>query len=510
MIFSLNALIASPIVAGFLLLLGAKHLSPRMALMVAASGSMFAGLCLWHIGNGFDPSNPAMQQEVLWPWIQSMNAHYHLGVDGFALGLLFLTWFCFPIMAWVAHNQTRNPAVYLGLLWVLQGLLYGVFCALDGLLFYVFWEAVLVPMFLIIGLWGGANRKRAALKFFLYTFLGSIFLLLALMVMHGQAVATNQIMPWSLITFQNMDFSWGSQVFIFWGMLLAFAVKVPMWPVHTWLPDAHVEAPTEGSVVLAAVMLKLGGFGILRFVLPMVPDAARYWATSLVGLSLVAIVYVALVALVQKDMKKLIAYSSITHMGFVTLGLFSLPLLLQGTTPELALWSTQGAYVQMISHGLISGALFFCVGMVYHRLHSRQIQDCGGLAQVMPRLAAFWVFFAMANAGLPGTSGFVGEFLVIMASFAVHPGVALAAGSTLILGAAYTLWMVKRVLFGPVVHPAVAALTDLTGQEKTALSVLAVGVLWLGLWPRPLLYLTEASSQHLLLQVAHTKLSQGA
>jgi NADH-quinone oxidoreductase subunit M len=396
--------------------------------------------------------------------------------------------------------ETR-PAQYFAAFLIMEGLMIGVFAATDALLFYFFWEAMLIPMFLIIGIWGGPRRVYATIKFFLYTFLGSVFMLAALIYMYvkggSYSIAALQALPLSLI----------EQRWIFVAFLLAFAVKVPMWPVHTWLPDAHVEAPTGGSVILAAIMLKMGGYGFLRFSLPVAPDASRELDLLVIALSLIAVIYIGFVALVQQDMKKLIAYSSIAHMGFVTLGAFVIYEIVRNTGSATgAGMGLDGAMVQMISHGLISGALFLCVGVLYDRLHSRQIADYGGVINSMPVFAAFMVLFALANTGLPGTSGFVGEFLVIIASFRASFWYSLLAATTLVLGASYTLWLVKRVVFGPVTSPRVAALKDLNGREFIVLGALAIAVLLIGVWPAPLLKVMQPTIHHLVSQAIATKL----
>jgi NADH-quinone oxidoreductase subunit M len=390
-----------------------------------------------------------------------------------------------------------RPAQYFAAFLILEGLMIGVFSALDGLLFYVFWEAMLIPMFLIIGVWGGQRRIYATLKFFLYTFLGSVLMLVAFIYLYGQTGS------FDLFKFMNAPLSMTAQKFIFIAFLLAFAVKVPMWPVHTWLPDAHVEAPTGGSVILAAIMLKMGGYGFLRLSLPIVPDGSAYFSGLVITLSLIAIVYISFVALMQKDMKKLIAYSSIAHMGFVTLGFFLMWSITAGSGAGLGM---TGGMVQMVSHGLISGAMFFCVGVLYDRMHSRQIADYGGVANTMPKFAAFMVLFSMANAGLPGTSGFVGEFMVIIASFKANFWFAFLAGTTLVVGAAYTLWMVKRVLYGEVANNKVAELQDLNQREFIVLGVLAIAVLLLGLWPAPLVDMMNVTIEQLIQQAGHSKL----
>jgi NADH-quinone oxidoreductase subunit M len=403
------------------------------------------------------------------------------------------------IAAWSVID--KRPAQYFAAFLIMEGLMIGVFCATDALLFYFFWEAMLIPMFLIIGIWGGPRRVYATIKFFLYTFLGSVFMLAALIYMYvkggSYSIADLQALPLTLI----------EQRWIFFAFLLAFAVKVPMWPVHTWLPDAHVEAPTGGSVILAAVMLKMGGYGFLRFSLPITPDASRELDLLVISLSLIAVVYIGFVALVQQDMKKLIAYSSIAHMGFVTLGAFVVYQIVRTTGGVVgAGMGLDGAMVQMISHGLISGALFLCVGVLYDRMHSRQIADYGGVINTMPVFAGFMVLFALANTGLPGTSGSVGEFLVIVASFRASFWYSFLAAVTLVLGAAYTLWLVKRVVFGPVTSPRVAALKDLNGREFLVLAVLSLAVIGVGVWPAPLLKVMQPTIHHLVSQAIATKL----
>ena len=403
-----------------------------------------------------------------------------------------------PLVVIAAWDGIRvRPAQYFAAFLMLEGLMIGVFSALDGILFYVFWEFMLVPMFLIIGVWGGDRRIYATLKFFLYTFLGSVLMLVAFIYLYRQTGS------FDLLGFADAPLALAAQKLIFLAFLLAFAVKVPMWPVHTWLPDAHVEAPTGGSVILAAIMLKMGGYGFVRLSLPIVPDGSAYFAGLMIGLSLIAVVYIGLVALMQKDMKKLIAYSSIAHMGFVTLGFF-LPWHIGGDSG--AALGMSGGMVQMVSHGLISGAMFLCVGVLYERVHSRRIADYGGVANTMPAFAAFMVLFAMANAGLPGTSGFVGEFLVIVASFKANFWIAFLASSTLILGAAYTLWMVKRVVYGEIANDKVAALEDLNGREFLVLGILAAAVLLLGIWPAPLVNMMNVTIEQLLEQAAASKL----
>jgi NADH-quinone oxidoreductase subunit M len=446
----------------------------------------------------FDGSTAAMQFAERLPWIEQFKAYYHLGVDGISAPLILLTAFVTPLVIVAGWDSIKlRPAQYFAAFLILEGLMIGVFAALDGLLFYIFWEAMLVPMFLIIGVWGGERRVYATLKFFLYTFLGSVLMLVAFIYMYGKAGS------FSFSDFASLPLTLTEQKFIFIAFLLAFAVKVPMWPVHTWLPDAHVEAPTGGSVILAAIMLKMGGYGFIRLSMPMLPDGSEYFAGMMIALSLIAVVYIGFVALMQADMKKLIAYSSIAHMGFVTLGFF---ILWSFDGSSGAALGVSGGMVQMISHGLVSGAMFLCVGVLYDRVHSRQIADYGGVANTMPWFAAFMVLFAMANAGLPGTSGFVGEFMVIVASFKANFWYAFFAATTLVLGAAYTLWMVKRVIYGEVANRNVAELSDLTRREFIVLGVLAVAVLLVGLWPAPLVDMMSATVDQLVEQIDRSKL----
>jgi len=447
----------------------------------------------------FDTTTAAMQfVERSW-WIGALNVEYYLGVDGISAPLILLTTFMTPLVVIAGWDTIRSrPAQYFAAFLILEGLMVGVFSALDGILFYVLWEAMLVPMFLIIGIWGGERRIYATLKFFLYTFLGSVLMLVAFIYLY------NKTGNFNFFSFMDVRLTLFEQQLIFIAFLLAFAVKVPMWPVHTWLPDAHVEAPTGGSVILAAIMLKMGGYGFVRLSLPMLPDGSAYFARMMIGLSLVAVVYIGFVALMQKDMKKLIAYSSIAHMGFVTLGFFLLWSTADGAGAELGM---TGGMVQMISHGLVSGAMFLCVGVLYDRVHSRQIADYGGVANTMPMFAAFMVLFAMANAGLPGTSGFVGEFMVIIASFKANVWFAFFAATTLVLGAAYTLWMIKRVVYGDVANKHVADLSDLVGREFIVLAILALAVLLVGLWPAPLVDMMSVTVHELLEHVAQSKLA---
>jgi NADH-quinone oxidoreductase subunit M len=496
----LSVLVWLPIAAGIVVLaVGDRSIAvARWIALVASLATLALAVPLW---TGFETGTATFQFVERLPWITAFDADYHLGVDGISLPLILLTAFMtVPVIVAAWNTIEQRPAQYFAAFLIMEGLMIGVFGALDSLLFYFFWEAMLIPMFLIIGIWGGPRRVYATIKFFLYTFLGSVFMLVALIYMYLQAG------EYSIAAFQKLPLALEEQRWIFLAFLLAFAVKVPMFPVHTWLPDAHVEAPTGGSVILAAIMLKMGGYGFLRFSLPITPDASRELDVVIIFLSLVAVVYIGFVALVQNDMKKLIAYSSIAHMGFVTLGAFVIYDIQQATgSLQGAGMGLDGAMVQMVSHGLISGALFLCVGVMYDRLHSREIASYGGVINTMPRFAAFMVLFALANAGLPGTSGFVGEFLVIIASFKASFWYALCAGTTLVLGAAYTLWLVKRVIFGPVANQGVASLQDLHAREFVVLGVLAVAVLLLGVWPAPLLDVTQASMQNLVEMAVRSK-----
>ena len=501
--YLLSFLIWFPIAGGIALLMvgdggDVKSSQARLMRMMALAFSTLTFLASIGLYLGFDNTEPGMQFVERVPWVESFNVWYYLGIDGISAPLILLTTFITPLVVIAGWDSIRTrPAQYFAAFLILEGLMIGVFSALDGLLFYVFWEAMLIPMFLIIGVWGGERRIYATLKFFLYTFLGSVLMLVAFIWLYVQTDS------FDLIAFMNVPIGLMAQKLIFLAFLIAFAVKVPMWPVHTWLPDAHVEAPTGGSVILAAIMLKMGGYGFIRLSLPIVPDGSEYFSGLMIALSLIAVVYIGFVALMQTDMKKLIAYSSIAHMGFVTLGMFLMWWIVADTGAGLGM---SGAMVQMISHGLISGAMFLCVGVLYDRVHSRQIADYGGVANTMPVFAAFMVLFAMANAGLPGTSGFVGEFMVIIASFKANFWFAFLAGTTLVLGAAYTLWMIKRVVYGEVVNDNVATLQDLNAREFIVLTVLAISVLLLGLWPAPLVDMMNTSIEQLLLQVGQSKL----
>ncbi len=450
----------------------------------------------------FDSTTATMQFEELLPWIPAFSVNYHLGVDGFSMPLILLTAFMTVVVVIAGWEVIQyRISQYMAAFLIMAGLMIGVFAALDAMLFYVFFEAMLIPMFLIIGIWGGPRRVYATIKFFLYTFLGSVFMLIALIYMYSQSNS------FEILDFHRLPLSLHEQVLIFFAFLLGFAVKVPMWPVHTWLPDAHVEAPTGGSVILAAITLKIGGYGFLRFALPITPDAANLLDWLVIAMSLVAVIYISLVALIQQDMKKLIAYSSIAHMGFVTLGFFIVFGIYRHTgSLSGATLGIEGGMVQMVSHGFISGALFLCVGVLYDRMHSRQIKDYGGVVNTMPVFAMFMVLFGMANAGLPGTSGFIGEFMVILSSFRANFWLAFLAATTLMLGAAYTLWLIKRVIFGDIGNSQVAALKDVSTREIVMLGLLAAAVLLLGVWPDPLTSVMHASVENLLQHITATKL----
>ncbi|MBQ5948047.1 NADH-quinone oxidoreductase subunit M [Massilia sp. ST3] len=479
-----------PIVFGLIVLAVGRDKNAGLVRMLSLVGAVVSFLPTLPLIANFDNAAHGMQFYEAAAWIERFNVFYKLGVDGLSLWFVPLTAFITIIVVLAAWQVIEERvAQYMGSFLILSGLMIGVFCAMDGLLFYFFFEATLIPMYIIIGVFGGPNRVYAAFKFFLYTFFGSLLTLVAIIYLYNLS-GSFDILEW-----HRLPLTMNEQVLIFIAFFMAFAVKVPMWPVHTWLPDAHVEAPTGGSVVLAAIMLKLGAYGFLRFSLPITPDASHYLAPVVIVLSLIAVIYIGLVALVQKDMKKLVAYSSIAHMGFVTLGFFMFNDL-----------GVQGGLMQSISHGFVSGAMFLCIGVLYDRVHSREIADYGGVVNTMPKFAAFAVLFSMANAGLPATSGFIGEFMVILGAVEFNFWTGLLAGTALILGAAYSLWMVKRVIFGSIVHKHVAELTDLNGREFAILGVLAIATLWMGLYPAPIAETLQTSVTDLLQHVAVSKL----
>jgi len=490
MIF-LNLAIWLPILAGVVLLAMGRDDNARAVRWMSLVFALASFLVTLPLITGFDTAQAGMQFQTDLTWIERFNAHYRLGVDGISVWFVLLTALITVVVvisAWEVITERVNQ--YMGAFLILSGLMIGVFAAVDGLLFYTFFEATLIPMYIIIGVWGGPKRIYASFKFFLYTLLGSLLMLVAIIYLYIQSNASFDILAW-----HKLPLSMGAQTALFFAFLAAFAVKVPMFPVHTWLPDVHVEAPTGGSAVLAAIMLKLGAYGFLRFSLPIAPDASHHWAWLIITLSLIAVVYIGLVAMVQTDMKKLVAYSSIAHMGFCTLGFFIFNSL-----------GMQGAIVQMISHGFVSAAMFLCIGVLYDRVHSRDIAAYGGVVNTMPWFATFAVLFAMANCGLPGTAGFVGEWMVILATTGFNFWVAALSATALIFGAAYTLWMVKRVYFGPVTKGSVSRLQDINSREFFMLAVLAVAVLAMGLYPKPFTDVMQASVDALLKHVAQPKL----
>jgi NADH-quinone oxidoreductase subunit M len=480
-----------PIIAGLVVLASGSDRNAREARIIALIGALAGFLVTIPLYDGFNVSTSAMQFVELTPWIERFSINYHLGVDGISVLFILLNSFITVLVVIAGWEviQTR-VAQYFAAFLIMSGLMNGVFAAQDAMLFYVFFEATLIPMYIVIGIWGGPNRVYAAVKFFLYTLLGSLLMLVAFLYLYGKSGNS-----FSIVDFHNVPLSMTAQTLLFIAFLLAFAVKVPMWPVHTWLPDAHVEAPTGGSAVLAAIMLKLGAYGFIRFSLPILPDASHALSGFMITLSLIAVVYIGLVALVQSDMKKLIAYSSISHMGFVTLGFFI-----------FNTYGVEGALVQMISHGFVSAAMFLCVGVMYDRMHSRQIADYGGVVNTMPKFAAFMMLFAMANCGLPATSGFVGEFMVIMGATKFNFWIGFLAATTLIFGAAYTLWMYKRVIFGDIANDHVRELKDINGREFLFLALLAIAVLGMGIFPAPFTEIMHVSVSDLLKHVAVSKL----
>ena len=487
----LSVVIWLPIVSGILVLATGNDRNAQTARIIALVGAILGFLVAIPLYTGFDRTTSVMQFGELHPWITRFNIHYHLGVDGISMLFVLLNSFFTPLVVIAGWKVIeKRVAQYMAAFLIMSGLVNGVFASLDAILFYVFWEAMLIPMFIIIGVWGGANRVYAAVKFFLYTLMGSLLMLVALLYLYFQSGGSFEILD-----YHEMAIPMTAQILVFIAFFMAFSVKVPMFPVHTWLPDAHVEAPTGGSVILAAIMLKVGAYGFIRFSMPIAPDASHKLAGVMIALSLIAVVYIGLVALTQTDMKKLVAYSSISHMGFVTLGFFI-----------FNTYGVEGALMQMISHGFVSGALFLCIGVLYDRMHSRNIADYGGVANTMPVFAAFFMLFSMANSGLPGTSGFVGEFMVIMGAVKANFWYAFLAASTLIFGAAYTLWMYKRVIFGAVANHHVAELTDISSREKLVFAILALTVLGMGLYPLPFVEIMHVSVSDLLVHLARSKL----
>lgn len=500
----LSFIIWLPMVVGFVILFFKENdTGVYLSKVISIITSVFSLYLCYLLYDGFNSNSWEMQFVENNNWIQSLGISYNIGIDGISLPLIILNCFMTFIVIIYSYKIIKNSTIqYFSYFLIMQGMVCGVFSALDSILFYIFFESMLIPMFLIIGIWGGVNRIYATIKFFLYTFFGSVFFLISLIYLHYVIYFGNGEITFSILKFQSTYLSITQQKWLFWAMLVSFAIKVPMWPVHTWLPDAHVEAPTGGSVILAAITLKVGGYGIIRFLLPIVPDGCVVFSNIIICLSFIAIIYIGLVAIIQLDMKKLVAYSSISHMGFVTLGCFLIfTFNFESKYLRSSIIGLEGAMIQMISHGFISGAMFICVGILYERLHTKLISKYGGVVHTMPIFAVFFMIFSMANSGLPGTSGFIGELLVILSAFKANYLYALLGGTTLVLGATYTLWMYKRVVFGDIINKEIKEFEDINSNEKISLFLLAILVILIGIWPSPLLDLMHATIEHLANQI---------